>query len=392
MAGAKGSSDFLHCTACSTENLTNILVMYQFLLLVSFLCYHMDFTKYKSDFSQAAKEKGYDEDEIISFLQYASGLYNKGLPIIYDQEHLALLVGFDYYCCLLPISNWQVDFYKKYEIPKKNGGVRIIEEPYPALKEIQTWILRNILEPAALWHISPVAKAFIPKKNLRENARFHRQQDVVVALDLHDFFGSIKAVSIYQLFRKFGYHQSVSMMLTKLCTLKNSLPQGAPTSPMLSNLVFYELDKKIFRYCQARNIRYTRYADDMTFSGKSFSVSHLITYIRMVVGTKHYKLNDEKTNVMKKGCCQKVTGVVVNDKLQVSKSYRDKVRQEVYYCIKYGVASHMRKISLPNWITSPTICLHHLLGKVNFVLQINPNDKKFLEYRKSLHDLLLNYN
>ena len=248
------------------------------------------------------------------------------------------------------------------------------------------------MEPASLHHVSSVAKAFIPGKNLRENARFHRRQNVVVALDLHDFFGSIKSMRVFMLFRDLGYNKPVSMMLTKLCTLKNSLPQGAPTSPMLSNLVFYELDKKIFRYCQARNIRYTRYADDMTFSGDSFSVSHLIAYVKMLVETKRFKLNDEKTNVMRKGCCQKVTGVVVNDKLQVSKSYRDKVRQEVYYCIKFGVANHMRKITLPDWITTPIIYLHHLLGKVNFVLQINPTDKKFLEYRNSLRDLLLNCN
>lgn len=132
----------------------------------------MDFERYLSDFTQAAKESGYIEDEITSLLQYARGLCNKGFPIIYDQEHLSLLVGFDYYHCLLPISNSQAYFYKRYEIPKKNGGIRIIEEPFPALKEMQTWILRNILEPASLRYVSPVAKAFMPGKNLRENARF----------------------------------------------------------------------------------------------------------------------------------------------------------------------------------------------------------------------------
>lgn len=348
----------------------------------------MDFERYLSDFTQAAKESGYIEDEITSLLQYARGLYNKGFPIIYDQEHLSLLVGFDYYHCLLPISNSQAYFYKRYEIPKKNGGIRIIEEPFPALKEMQTWILRNILEPASLRYVSPVAKAFMPGKNLRENARFHRQKQIVVALDLHDFFGSIKSMTVYQLFRDWGYNKSVSMMLTKLCTLRNSLPQGAPTSPMLSNLVFFNLDEKIFKYCKERNIRYTRYADDMTFSGDSFSISHLITYVKMLVGTKSYKLNEEKTKVMRRGCCQKVTGVVVNEKMKVDKSYRDKVRQEVYYCIKYGVSEHMSRLNLPNWIKTPKVYLHHLLGKVNYVLQINPKDSKFLIYRDYLRSLL----
>ena len=348
----------------------------------------MDFINYIKDFTQAAVKKGYEEKEIICFLQYAANLYRQGLPIIYDQEHLALLVGFDYYCCLLSISNEPDVFYKRYEIPKRNGGIRIIEEPYPVLKEIQTWILKTILEPASLKNVSPVAKAFMPGKNLRGNARFHKQQNVVIALDLHDFFGSIKSISVYQLFRRIGYNKSVSMMLTKLCTFKNALPQGAPTSPMLSNLIFYELDKKIFRYCQARDIRYTRYADDMTFSGECISISHLISYVKMLVGTKHFKLNEEKTNIMGRGSCQKVTGIVVNEKIQVSKSYRDKIRQEVYFCIKYGVSNHMRKIKLPDWISTPKIYLHHLMGKVNYVLQINPKDRKFLEYRRCLNDFL----
>lgn len=323
----------------------------------------------------------YTDKEIDEMLQYAESLNNQNLPIIFDQYHLSRLVGYDYEY-LLGASNSLRWFYKHYEVPKKSGGVRNIEEPFPSLKEIQTWILEHILMPASEKYVSSVAKAFMTGMNLRDNARFHRGQKVVVALDLHDFFGSIKFNEVYGIFKKLGYADSVVMMLTILCLFKGSLPQGAPTSPMLSNLMFYDLDEKIYHYCQKRKIRYTRNADDMTFSGEHVDVAKLITYVRMLVTTRHLKLNEEKTKVMTRGCAQRVTGVVVNEKLQVSKAYRDKVRQEVYYCIKYGFADHMKRIELPMWCKTVPVYQHHLLGKINFILQINPKDEVFVKYAK----------
>lgn len=343
----------------------------------------MEFGEYSLTFLERAIDAGYQVSEAKELLKYAENLWDKGLPIIYDQEHLALLLGYDY-AYLIAISNAQTNFYMPYEIPKKNGGSRLILEPYPDLKDIQTWILENILEPVSKEMVSQQAKAFMPGKNLRENARFHRNQNVVVALDIHDFFGSVREHLVLDVFTLMGYNMPVAVMLTKLCTLHNSLPQGAPTSPMLSNMVFRDLDKRIFHYCRLRNIRYTRYADDMTFSGEFIAVEKLIKYIRMLVGNRHFKLNDDKTKVMRRGCRQVVTGVTVNKVLQVSKQYRDKVRQEIYYCKKYGFASHMQKIQLPSWITSVEVYIHHLQGKVNYILQINPKDVEFLRYREWL--------
>lgn len=150
---------------------------------------------------------------------------------------------------------------------------------------------------------------------------------------------------------------------------------------MLSNMVFSNIDNKIFKYSRKRSIRYTRYADDMTFSGKEIDVENLIRYIRSLIGHKQFLLNEEKTKVMRRGCRQIVTGVVVNKVLQVPKKYRDKVRQEVYYSMKYGFTSHMRSIELPSWISTVEVYKHHLLGKVNYILQINPKDTEFLRYR-----------
>ena len=341
----------------------------------------IEFKYYRKEFSVIAEEKGYTENEIEEMLQYAESLNNQDLPIIFDQYHFSRLVGYDY-AYLLGVVNSLSSFYKHYEIPKKSGGKRNIEEPFPSLKDIQTWILKNILESASEKNVSNVAKAFMPGVKLRDNARFHRGQKIVVALDLHDFFGSIKFCEVYGIFKKLGYNISVSVLLTNLCLYNGSLPQGAPTSPMLSNLVFYELDEKIYLYCRKRNIRYTRYADDLTFSGENVDVRRLIKYIRMLISTKKFILNDTKTNVMTRGCAQRVTGIIVNDKLQAPKVYRDQVRQEIYYCIKYGFADHMKHIKLPEWCSTVSLYQHHLLGKINFILQINPKDKVFIKYAK----------
>lgn len=159
----------------------------------------MDFLEYRIQFIDQARGLGYQDCEIENLLDYALSLHEKGLPIIYDQEHLSLLLGYDY-SFLLAISNSQQYFYRPYEIPKKHGGTRLILEPYPDLKDIQTWVLKNILEVASKDMVSPLAKAFVPGKNLRDNARFHRNTNIVVALDLHDFFGSIKESQVYEVF------------------------------------------------------------------------------------------------------------------------------------------------------------------------------------------------
>lgn len=340
----------------------------------------MDFIKYKSDFEEAALLAGYTESEIHKLINYAEKLVNNKLPIIFDQKHFSELVGYTY-DFILAVTNSTSLFYKHYQIPKKNDGFRHLDEPYPDLKNIQEWILHMILEPASHIFVSPVAKAFLPGRNLRDNARFHRNKSKVISLDIHDFFGSISFYPIYKVFINLGYVKSVSILLTKLCMYNGSLPQGAPTSPMLSNLVYKHIDERLFHYCRKRKINYTRYADDMTFSGNLIDTDHLIPYVRNTVHTLGLKLNEEKTNVMGRGMCQNVTGIVVNERIQVQRNYRKKIRQEIYYITKYGVTSHLQKIkNLPLWIKTENQYIQHLMGKVNYVLQINPNDKEFKQY------------
>ncbi len=348
----------------------------------------MDFSKYREEFVHAAIGEGHSVECINTYLSYAERLNSQGLPIIYDQNHLAHLVGCNY-TFLVMLCNAKNLYYKNYKIPKKNGSVRLIQEPFPSLKEIQHWILKNILEPASKDNVSLVAKAFMPKKKLRENARFHKRRKCVVALDIEDFFGSIDFGSVYGVFKRLGYTKSVCAMLANLCICDNSLPQGAPTSPMLSNMVFKATDDKLFSYCRSHDVVYTRYADDMTFSSDTLNPTRIISYVKMLIAPRGFRLNDKKTKVMGCGMRQEVTGVIVNQKLQVSRVYRDKIRQEIYYSIKFGLANHMTRVTdLPSWIKTPHHYGRHLYGKVDYVLQINPHDATFLKYREWLKEYL----
>lgn len=342
----------------------------------------MNFTEYKIAFVNKAKEQAMPDEKIEALLVYAERLSKNDLPIIYDQLHFSYLVGYDY-GFIVSICNSSNLHYKEYKIPKRNGKLRIINEPYPSLKEMQTWVLVNILNPAIPKFVSSTAKAYVPKQSVRDNARFHKGQSKLLGLDLVDFFGSISYNQVYAIFRSFGYSKSVSTMISNLCVMDGKLPQGSPTSPMLSNIIFQYYDNKIFDFCKAKSIRYTRYADDLSFSG-DFDTKQIIGFIRKLFRNTTFKINDSKTRVVSRARRQEVTGIVVNEKIQLPISYRKAIRQEVYFIIKFGIEKHLSTIK---WNKSEIQYLYHLLGKINYVLMINKNDieaKKYYTYVKEL--------
>ena len=157
--------------------------------------------EYQYRFIKKAYKEGYSQSEIEICLNYAKNLFDKKFPIIYSQHHLSLLVGYseDY---LYKVSNSSKKFYRVYEIPKKNGGTRTIAEPLPSLKEIQYWILENILYKC---EVSKYAKAYVRGQSIKKNAKFHINQKVLLSLDIRDFFGSIKFFDIYKIFSSMGY-------------------------------------------------------------------------------------------------------------------------------------------------------------------------------------------
>lgn len=289
-----------------------------------------------------------------------------------------MLVGYKYQY-LIKISNGAKKFYRTFEIPKKSGGFREISEPLPSLKEIQHWILGEILEKVP---VSRYAKAYVHKRSIRENARFHISQKVVLTIDLENFFGSLKFGKVYGLFLKLGYSAPVSTMLTNLCCLDGSLPQGAPTSPTLSNILMLQTDKMIAGFIKEKKIRYTRYADDLTFSG-DFEPGIVITFVKSVMNDVNLRVNEKKIRVRRPGQRQEVTGVIVNEKLQAPREMRRELRQAVYYIQKYGLASHLDKTE-----NLKANHIYHWLGIANFILFLNPKDEDALRCREILRRYL----
>ena len=178
--------------------------------------------------------------------------------------------------------------------------------------------------------------------SLKDNARFHKKQNFLLKIDLKDYFTCLNESSVYKLFLQFGYSKKLCILMTKLCTLSHSLPQGAPTSPYLSNLLTINLDDDIAVYCRNinRKLRYSRYADDITISGESID-SSTISDITKLIKKNSLTVNTDKVHIFKKHQQQIVTGIVVNEKLQVSKKYRDLIRMKVYYINKFGLINHM---------------------------------------------------
>ena len=337
----------------------------------------MDFTQYKDEFAIEAPKMGLSKQNIKHCLDYANILFNNNVPVIYNPSHLSELVGYkkEY---LKKATLHTSYFYRDFEITKKNGQKRLLSEPLPSLKEIQIWILKNILEKIP---VSPFAKAYKLKTRLTENLKYHRNQPKVFTLDLENFFPSVEIKKIQKVFLEMGYSKIVSELLAKLCSRDNSLPQGAPTSPYLSNLIFKEADSIISEFCRQRKIRYTRYADDLSFSG-NFDEVELLNKVMQTVENLNLRINKSKTKLMTPDKRQTVTGIVVNDKPQVVFHKRNELRQTMYYIHKFGFDEHRvyKEINKANY-------LEHLLGKINFVLQINPKDNEFKKYKSFLIDL-----
>lgn len=286
---------------------------------------------------------------------------------------------------LYAVSNHIEDHYHGAYIPKRNGGKRHLFVPDCLLHTIQTNILKQILNQRT---VSSHAKAYYPGAKLIENAEPHIGAEKILKLDIKDFFENITYPMVYQqAFPSEMFPPSIRTMLVNLCCYKDYLPQGAVTSPMISNLVMKPFDEYMGKWCEERGIHYTRYCDDMTFSGE-FDEKEAENKVRSFLGVMGFELNQKKTKVVKKHHRQSVTGIVVNEKPQVSREYRRRLRQEAYYCEKYGIREHLERTNQKEYLEKGELrYLQHLIGKTNYILQIQPKDVHFREILLKLKKL-----
>jgi hypothetical protein len=201
------------------------------------------------------------------------------------------------------------------------------------------------------------------------NAEQHLYTEVVLNIDLKDFFPSIDSQRIYYIFNKIcKYDKTLSYCLTRIVTYENRLPQGACTSPIISNIVAYKLDYRLFKLAQKNNIKYTRYADDITFSGNSNIITKkLYSLIKKIIEEEGFKVNERKVHFSSKSFRQEVTGLTINNnKVTVNSKYVKKIEQELYYIKKYGLENHIKYAEIKNGFY-----LEHLKGKIMFVWSID---------------------
>ena len=337
----------------------------------------MTYEEYEIVFRKEAQNIGYSETDIENYLKYAKPLIKQKLPVIYNTSHLSALVGYNKKY-LKRASLHTSYFYRTFPITKKNKSIRYINEPLPSLKKIQYWILNHILYKIP---VSKFTKAYIPQRNILDNVKWHKGKKKILVLDIENFFPSVTRDKIETIFINLGYLSPVSGLLSKLCCLNDCLPTGAPTSPYLTNILLKNFDNEIAKYCNSQKpkIRYTRYADDLTFSGNEFDENELIKCIKEELAKESLKLNESKTKVMLSGQRQVVTGLVVNQKIQVPKVKRKELRQAIYFIQKFGLKDHLRKINCQK-----DNYLKHLLGIAHFILFVTPDNQEIQGYKKTI--------
>lgn len=302
--------------------------------------------------------------------KYVTTLLNNNNVVIFDLYHLSRLIGIKHYV-LLKMFHSSKHFYYDFTIKKKNGGDRIISAPYPSLKYVQRWIYENILAKVS---ISPYAKGFVPNLSLLDNAEPHLNQHAVLQMDIANFFPSITWDRVYDVFKNIGYSNRLSATLSNLCCKENVLPQGAPTSPILSNIILTKLDKRLSKLAENHSLTYTRYADDITFSGDIIP-SRLTNVVWYIIKDEGFALNESKTREVKGNRKKIVTGISVNSEyLTIPRKKKRELRQAIHYIKTNGLTSHME-----NTNNCDPIYIYRLLGYLNFWKFIEPENKYVID-------------
>jgi len=310
-------------------------------------------------------------------------LLGRGLPVVQNGAELASALGLT-----LPQLRWltfhrravALVHYHRYGIPKKTGGIRCISAPKPLLAQAQRWVLQNILSKLVA---EEAAHGCVAKRSIVSNALPHVQRAVVVNMDLKDFFPSVTFRRVKGLFGTLGYNEHVATLLALLCTepsrvegqldgklfhialSERRLPQGACTSPAITNAICRTLDKRLRGLAARHGAAYTRYADDLTFSAQDpKAIGPLLKSVRAILKDEGFAEHEEKTRVMRPSRRQEVTGVVVNQKVSLARAEWRELRAIVHNVAKHGLESQNRE-GLPNFEA-------HLRGRIAFVHMVDP--------------------
>jgi retron-type reverse transcriptase len=323
---------------------------------------------------------------------HVEALQSHGLPLLATPAEVAAALAIP-----VPRLRWlcfhgeaiEKPHYVYFEVAKRSGGKRLLSAPHQHLGRAQEWILKNILEKLPL---TPHAHGFVPGRSTLTNAQPHVGKHVVVNLDLKDFFPTITFPRVRGLFQDIGYSPAAATLLALLCTEsprrkvvydgqpywvavgERGLPQGACTSPALSNLVARKLDRRLAGMSAKMGWTYTRYADDLSFSAPPLvgedgkkgrgDIGLLMARVRHIVEEEGFAINPKKGRVQRAGGRQSVTGVVVNERPSVPREEVRRLRAILHAAKKTGLEAQ-NKDKIPHFEA-------HLQGKIAYIYMIDP--------------------
>ncbi len=324
-----------------------------------------------------------------------SRLQQLGLPVFHTPTELAEAMGLRVGALRFLAFHREVSrtsHYVRFKLPKKTGGERLISAPMPRLKQAQRWVLDQLLA-----RLTPhdATHGFRNGRSIVSNARPHTGRAVVVNMDMKDFFPTVSYSRVKGLFRQaFGYSEAVSTILALICTEAETeevvldgttwyvaqgerhLPQGAPTSPAISNLICRRLDQRLSGIATKLGLTYTRYADDLTFSAQTADaavIGKLIRQTRFVVEAEGFTVHPAKTRVMRRHQRQEVTGVTVNQQPAVPRKTLKRFRALLHQVEQDGPDGK-------HWGGNPNV-LHSIQGFANYVYMVDPGKGAILKQR-----------
>lgn len=288
--------------------------------------------------------------------------------IIADTEELSRKMGLGSNYLLLLLRH-RDRLYRGYYLTKSDGRLREIEAPNRELKALQRWILRNLLDGM---EVSDRAKGFTLGRSAIDHAALHVNRRAVLMLDIRDFFPSIGTGAVRTVLERCSGSEEVCDSLTLLCTYRDHLPQGAPSSPRLSNLVFKPVDEEVAAHCDSLDIAYSRYADDMAFSSDDYDELEAVkAFVEESIGQLGLRLNEDKTRMLTQKRAMIVGGLRLNaGHPTIGREQKRRTRAALHHWLAKGSAKES-----PNSI----------LGRLAYIRGIEPDYyAKLQEYARGL--------
>ena len=293
---------------------------------------------------------------------------------------------------LYALSNHTERHYRRARIPKKSGGSRRLLVPDGLLKSVQRNILRHCLDGRSVSaHACAYRRGLSPLDNAAPHAGGEKDK-ILLKLDIRDFFDSILFPRVYgAAFPESLFPPAAAGLLTHLCCCYDRLPQGAPTSPAISNLVMKPFDEYIGKWCEARQISYTRYCDDLAFSGV-FDVGEGLPKGAGMLEAMGFELKPEKDGRCQTGDAAERYGTRGKRPCPGrTPRIAEGSGREMYYCTKFGVREHLKVAGKPDGLETEAereaetaaeeyAFLQSLRGRIGYVLQMEPENREFLEY------------